>query len=559
MENSSACLLISRDSDVGLEIALTERLTRKKAAGNWPKAAIQCLETKFSGAPIDIGENRELLAPEKMENFMNERFSFFEFLERENLKNYSHHFNPKIKFVTHHLCHASAAKFMSPFSKAIIVVMDGAGTTRGDFPTDHPELKIENSPNSQNSHEECSVYLLDQGSLKCVFKRWQLLAPSRLPNSQGASEGAGMLFEKGAKYIFNSARSAGKVMGLAAFGKSIPIESKIQFLENLNWSKAYQGNSKEDWESSGRFELFANVAASIQTHFEEQLLALLSQLKERFPEYDSLILTGGCALNCTANMKALRSGLFKQVYIPPFPSDECISLGAASALYFAEKSEQWSPLPMEKQRGNFGPTSSVPTDSKILHTFEGYEVIRPDSIAEFTSHILTEGKIVGWFQGRSESGPRALGNRSILANPTIPGVKVYLNAKIKFRESFRPFGCSVPQEKVKHYFDVPEGFESPFMSFSVLPHSQFRDSFREISHIDGTSRIQTVRKSQNEVFYELLTAFGQNAGVSCVLNTSLNVMGEPIVETLADAKVFLERTPVYGIAIQDFFVVNKSR
>jgi carbamoyltransferase len=171
---------------------------------------------------------------------------------------------------------------------------------------------------------------------------------------------------------------------------------------------------------------------------------------------------------------------------------------------------------------------------------------------------LAKGLVVAWFQGRSESGPRALGNRSILANPMVAGLKDRLNAEIKFREDFRPYGCSVLQECAHEYFEVEKGFNNPYMSFAVKTRENQRRRLSQVTHIDGSSRMQTVGKAQNPLFYELIKAFGEKTGLNCLLNTSLNIMGEPIVETAEDARKFLLATPVDGMAIGRFYIQKRA-
>ena len=553
--NSSACLMRptpgNPDGRPEIELVLSERILRKKATGAWPEKAIRALGLP-EGQPLRIAENRDVHAPAHQEAALNTGFPFFDYLKASGLARFSRQFNPDVEFVPHHRCHAMAAVALSPFEKCLIVVMDGAGSLRKDFPDGLGEVDAE--PDSRDSHEECSVYLHDRGKLQGVFKRWRVFQPSVRHPEHTFSDGVGILYEKAAEYVFNSGRAAGKVMGLASFGQSVPIGDRRAYLEALDWSTAFRGKSKQEWEDSGRFAVFANLAASVQAEFEDGLFTLIARLRQQFPEVENLILTGGCALNCTANGKLLTSSGFRELFVPPFPGDECIGLGAASFLYYTRDQRPWEPLRHADQHGYFGPSRSTPTDSEVDQVFAGFEIVRPDSIETHTARLLAQGEIVAWFQGRSESGPRALGNRSILANPAIPGIKNRLNHDIKFRENFRPYGSSCPRERVEEYFDVSTGFNSPYMSFAVRPRASHAAALREVCHVDGTSRIQTVRRGQNPRFHELLWIFGAESGLACLLNTSLNIMGEPIVETLADARRFLESAPVHGLAIGDHYV-----
>lgn len=565
MDNSSACLIWPDGPKPGIELALSERLNRKKASGAWPEAAIRLLAARLGNAAVQIAENREIFSTEAFEGMLDEKFPFYDYLRRENLGRYSRHFNPDLKAITHHLCHATAAKLMSPFTKALIVVMDGAGSMRSEFAPDHPEVArplrlapfMPSGPEvSLKALEECSVYLLDAGKLDCVYKRWQVFAQNQYGDGYG--EGPGLFFENAAKFIFHCKLSAGKVMGLAPFGRATPIQDRRQYLDSLDRSLAFPGGGKARWEASPQRALYTDVAATVQASFEESLLALLSRLRELLPEYSNLILTGGCALNCSANAKILGKNLFEKIYVPPFPGDECIGLGAAASLYYASEPDAWSPLPFENQHGYFGPVDSLPSADSVLSAFAGFSVTKPPSITDYAADLLDRGKIIAWFQGRSESGPRALGNRSILASPKIPGLKDQLNGFVKFRESFRPYGASVLREFAPEYFHVAADFDSPFMSFAVRTRADYRALLQEVTHVDGTSRIQTVRTGQNSLFAELLRKFGEKSGLFCLLNTSLNVMGEPMVESVADARAFLVNVPVDGIAIGDFFIKRET-
>lgn len=559
--NSSAAVIESTaGDDLQIELLLSERLNRKKASGVWPEQVIENLQKKFNLQKAAIAENRDVIHPAKIELFLNKQFPFFEHIQSKNLGLFSSHFNPAVKWLSHHLSHASAATLMSPFEKALIVVMDGAGSSYEDFLEGDPEkhqYPVANY-NSQFPHfEECSVYLMDHGELQCVKKNWQVFLKNSKDTKHSFSEGLGSFYEKSAEFIFNDKRAAGKVMGLAAFGKAYEFQKRSLFLEDLDWKQSFQGRSKTDWEESKKFSLYANVAASVQEHFERSVLSLVTELHQKFPAYENLILMGGCALNCTTNMKIYETGFFKSIYVPPFPGDESIGLGCASYLYHQDNQNKWQPRVWEQQHGYFGSTESVPTEEQILKIFEGFEVIRPNSIDEYTAQKISEGAIVGWFQGRSETGPRALGNRSILARVDTHGLKDHLNANVKKRESFRPYGCSVLHEKAHEYFEVPKGFDNPFMSFAVKTRAQFKEAIAQVTHYDGTSRMQTVREKQNPRFHGLISEIGKRTGLACVLNTSLNVMSEPIVETVADAKKFLLNTPVNALAIGDFYIQKK--
>jgi carbamoyltransferase len=215
----------------------------------------------------------------------------------------------------------------------------------------------------------------------------------------------------------------------------------------------------------------------------------------------------------------------------------------------------------DHQHAYFGSLSTRLSDDDIeaILKARNFSYTKCHDLVDAASKALLSQQIIGWWQGRSECGPRALGNRSILAFPDRAGLKNYLNHSIKGRESFRPYGCSVLQDKAHLYFEVNQEFENPFMSFAVKVKSDFRDQLAEVTHVDQTSRMQTVRRNQNKLFYELIKKVGDQSGLYCLLNTSLNVMGEPIVETLDDALYFFEHTPVDTMFVGPFQLLRKDQ
>ncbi len=518
-----------------MQIWQTERLTRKKNSGAWPFEALKEFQN-YAGESVEliIAENRDVETPAFFENFYNEQFPFYDYLRKQKLERFSSKFNPDIKFVSHHEAHAYAALAMSPFQKSIIVVMDGAGSKAKDVKGEIGSDLL----------EECSVYLQDGVQLKAVLKRW--INHRKDNHGHIQTDGIGGIYELCSQFIFNDPNSSGKVMGLAPLGKAKKIEKRSEFLAGLKWNHSFKEKTKKDWEESSNQNYFREIAASVQEEFEKDYQSLISKLLRDFPEYDNLILAGGCALNCTNNAKLYEKKLFKNIYVLPFPGDDGIALGCASYALFSTEPNKWKPFPMEKQVSYWGPVSSDPEQGilvgKLSEMKIDFEVC--DDFISKAAIDLAEGKVLGWFQGRSESGPRALGNRSILCRPDRSGIKNYLNKNIKFREEFRPYGCSVLQEKASEYFEVDSDFENSFMSFAVKVKPKYEKVLMEVSHVDKTSRMQTIRETQNTIFYNLINSFGKITNLYCLLNTSLNIMGEPIVETIDDAIRFFETTPV---------------
>lgn len=555
--NSSVCVFENEDN---FEILLTERLSRKKASGAWPEQALQIVKNNNDLTSVEICENRDVDDTLETEQSFNKMFPFFEFLASKNLEQFSRHTNPQIEFITHHMAHAFAAAIFSPFVKCLILVIDGAGSRSTLFPKNHPEYKYlpDKKDRAYETAEERSVYKFNNGQVTCIAKKWQIFNKSTEHPLHYFSGGLGTLYEKTAEYIFNSKRAAGKVMGLAPLAdKFTEILDSEKFLNTLDWKIAYSKNDKSTWENSEHLAHYKHVALSVQNYFEQNLLNELKSLRKQYPDYTNLIITGGCALNCTTNMKILDQNVFDRVFVPPNPGDECIGLGAAYYKY-KSKNLNWKPRSFEKQHGFYGTKKDNIDANKLEDIFFGYEIIKPESISDYCAQLILDQKVIGWYQGRSECGPRALGHRSILARPDLPGIKDYLNLKIKFREQFRPYGCSVLKNKAHHYFEIPPEFENPFMSFAVKVKNDYRTQLSEVMHVDKTSRMQMVEQFQNENFYNLIQKFGDMSGLYCLLNTSLNVMGEPIVESLVDAKNFLMNVPVDGIAINDYYIRRKK-
>ncbi len=532
--NSSVCLIDGEK----VELLLTERLNRKKNSGAWPELALKYLD--LSESNLMVGENRDVHHPKVIEETQNQLFPFYEYLKKENLDRFLSH--PEIEFVTHHLCHAYAALALSPFDKSVILVMDGAGN--------------EISP---GEHEECSVFLQDGVSLSLVFQETIKFTKSKIHGDHTFGNRIGASYEKVSEFIFNSPHSSGKVMGLAPFSSAKAYENHMSFQESIPWEKRFKGKTKSEWEKCDH-SVFKSLASSVQKKLEEDYEKLIVMIKSKFPDYDNLILTGGCALNCTNNARILYQGGFKKIYVPPFPGDECIGFGLAHYLKFKEEPDSWRVVPFEEQSAYFGAVKSIPEKEVILKEFthEDYEVIFSDDICKVAADLLLKGETIAWFQGRSESGPRALGNRSILSRPDVPGLKDHLNKTIKFREDFRPYGCSVLHDKAHLYFQVEMGFDNPYMSYAIKLKNEFKDVLKEVGHVDGTSRMQTVRIGQNEKFYRLIKKFGDQSGLYCLLNTSLNIMDEPILETVSDARRFMDKNSMEYMVIGDFIIRKKK-
>lgn len=556
--------MAGKDGACGAEILLKERFTRVKADGDILTVLFDMLGAPAVSPRAVVAESSFAHRPVFYEDLLDKKVPFYQGVKARGQSLFYSRLNPRLKFLSHHYCHARSAAAMSPFEKALILVIDGSGNFDDAFSRNDPELKRFPPPVSRFGTRylaEClSVYAQDGEKLTCLDKKWHRFRTCRFRKGKVSlqlSEGLGIFYETASRYIFNSERQAGKVMGLAAFGTPAPVRDRIGFLRELDWAKAFRGRSKAEWQASPHFRLYADVSASVQAHFEESVMSVVSELSSRYPGYRNLILAGGCALNCVANMKISDSGLFDGVYVPPFPSDEGISFGAAHHLRIKAPSSarrKWRPVAWDRQTASFGSVASAPDDASVREVFSGYPMRKPANLPAVAAELLDRGLIVGWFQGRSEAGPRALGCRSLLASPFAGAVKDRLNRRIKRREDFRPYGCSVLWESSHRFFAVKPGFDSPFMSFAPLVRPEYRRRLREVIHADETSRIQTVRREQAPLFYDTIRAFERRTGIGVVLNTSLNAMGEPIVETLTDLRRFFNGVQVDAVIAGDWLI-----
>jgi carbamoyltransferase len=299
------------------------------------------------------------------------------------------------------------------------------------------------------------------------------------------------------------------------------------------------GMSDRKWETSPHRPEWEDLAWRVQEDAERILVARANWLHEKTGA-KNLCLAGGVALNCVANMKIVAETPFENVWIQPAAGDDGIAIGCAYYGHHALK---------ERTRRTF-----VMRDAFLGREYDRFDIeeaVRPAIVRLTTSRkrgpdvirdaarLLAAGKVIGWLQGRSEFGPRALGNRSILADPRRAAMKDHVNARVKHRQGFRPFAPAVLAERAGEFFEGEE--ESPFMLLVKRVRPEALDKVAAIAHVDGTARVQTVRKDDNPAFYALIHAFGEITGVPVLLNTSFNLRGEPIVETPIDAvETFLD-------------------
>lgn len=421
--------------------------------------------------------------------------------------------NSKVKKIhfDHHYTHAAGACYASSFKEAICLVMDGNGEKGSYSYYKYNEQGITRI--GYNKGHESLGFFYSIITQMCGFdyvkgEEWKVMGLSA--------------YGKIDEYIYNRIKDIYEVNGLKMKFKF--DSDKIQKL--LLEVKEYIASSEK------RDEVKIDLAYTGQLLFEEHMDSIINELHE-LGDTDNLIYTGGCALNSSYNGKITTNTPFKKVYIPSCPGDDGSSLGAAFLAYLKENPD--SRLTTNKVLSPYLGSSIEDSEIKKFlkySNFKNYQELSDDSIYKVTAKKIAEGKIVGWIQGRAEFGPRALGNRSILADPRDPDIKDRINANIKFREGFRPFAPSVLEAYGSQYF---ENFEaSPYMERTLQFKEEVTDKIPAVVHYNKTGRLQTVREALNPKFHKLITAFHKETGVPLVLNTSFNVMGKPMVHSFAD-------------------------
>ena len=561
--DSAASILI--DGKI-IAAAQEERFTRKKHDSSYPFNAVEFV-LKFSKLTLKeidyivfyekpflkferLLETYLAFAPKGFQSFSKAmpiwlRDKLFQKkMLMDELKRHDETFNQreKLRFSEHHLSHAASAFYPSPFKDAIILTADGVG----EWAT--TTIAIGNENNLEIKKE------------------------IHFPHSLGLLYSA---FTYYTGFKVNSGEY--KLMGLAPYGKPIykdkiynnliEVKDDGSFHLNqkyFNYATGLTMINKEFINLFGRKEripdkdkleqFHMDIAASIQEVTEEIMVKLVKSLKDEY-KINNLCLAGGVALNCVANGKILKENLFENIWIQPAAGDAGGSLGAALSLWHIELNNSREINKSDSMNGSYlGPEYSqneIEDDLKKLGA--NFEVLDEDEIIDKTSNKLNDGNAIGWFQGRMEFGPRALGGRSILGDPTSDTMQKILNLKVKYRESFRPFAPSVLREKVSEWFELDES--SPYMLFvakvkedKILKMSKEeeqlfgidklnikRSEIPAVTHVDYTARIQTVHRETNRKYYDLISSFNKKKNCPVLINTSFNIRGEPIVNTPSDA------------------------
>ncbi|HBR47433.1 MAG TPA: carbamoyltransferase [Afipia sp.] len=559
----SACLL--RDGEIAYAIA-KERITREKHASGFYKEVIDyCLEAE--GITLDdvdlVVRNCYILPVPEMEDRLlyQDLPGFLPEYERADAKSHPYFLSrsDKVVSISHHLAHAYSAFAVSPFEEGAIMIVDGVGSYRSDVNEPFPATDTA-TPLARESE---SYYKFSGEKLECLKKVW--MEPDRgfLSDEFYNMPGLGALYSRASTYIFGDWNKCGELMGLAPYGRHGNVKPLMQIKDNVltvpRWTselnKPYIADSGEKWETSPLMKHWEDLAWRVQDDTEKVLLARAAWLRETTGA-KNLCIAGGVALNCVANGRVARESGFENVWIQPAAGDDGIAIGCA---YYGwlEILKQPRSFVMDHSYAGRRYSDQEVSDaiSKPLVSIQTTRT-KSDNIARDTAKLLADQKVIGWFQDRSEFGPRALGNRSLLADPRKPEMKDILNSRVKHRQPFRPFAPIVLYERAKDIFEGEE--DSPFMLIAKNVRPEWRNRIPAIVHVDGTARVQTVREETNPTLYRLLKEFDALTGVPVLINTSFNVKGEPIIETPRDAVICFLTTGIDHLVMHDTLVSKNA-
>jgi carbamoyltransferase len=558
----SACLL--RDGAIAFAIA-KERITREKHSSGFYKEAIDyCL--KAEGITLDdvdlVVSNCYILpVPELEERLIYQDLpGFLPIVERSEAEKYPlfRAKSDKVRSVSHHLAHAYSAFAASPFREGVVMVVDGVGNYQSDVMETYPTKDRAASPLARESE---SYYRFEGEKLECLKKVFMEPARGMLNDEFYNMPGLGALYSRVSTYVFGDWNKCGELMGLAPYGRHEQVSHLLDMTDGKlhvpHWTTEFRQPYLMDggsWEKHPAMKHWEDVAWRVQDDTENALLARARWLRETTGA-KNLCIAGGVALNCVANGRIAREAGFENVWIQPAAGDDGIAIGCA---YYG-----W--LEILKQRRSFVMEHAYVgrpySDDEVRSALQKFlvriqvDAKRSGNICRDTAKLLADQRVIGWFQGPSEFGPRALGNRSLLADPRKAEMKDILNSRVKHRQAFRPFAPIVLAERMKEIFEGEE--DSPFMLIAKPVRPEWRDKIPAIVHVDGSARVQSVREATNPTLYRLLKEFEALTGVPVLVNTSFNVKGEPIIETPEDAINCFLATGIDNLVLHDA-VVSKT-
>ncbi len=583
--DSAACLI--KDGEI-IGAIQEERFTRIKHDESFPKNSIKYL---LEESNLKLNELDEIIFYEKpfikferiIETYLSEApfgFKFFFkslpiwikdklFLKQNIVKQFKEidiTFNKPINFSEHHYSHAASAFYASPFKEAVILTVDGVG--------------------------EWATTSVAIGNNNKIIIKDEINFPHSL----------GLLYSAFTYYLgFKVNSGEYKVMGLAPYGEPkytetilnnlIDLKENGSFRLNMKYFNYSRGltmtnkyfsklfNKEKRKEESEKLEQFhMDVAASLQVVLEKVLLKITENLSNKY-NIPNLCLAGGVALNCVANGKILEQNKFKKIWIQPASGDAGGALGSALALWYRDYVSERIVSDKDEMKGSYlGPSFKRNDILSMLNEVKAnFKEIDMNDIPKITAEYIAEGKAVGWFQGKMEFGPRALGNRSILADPRDHKMQKNLNLKIKYRESFRPFAPAILREELEEWFNL--GVDSPYMLlvadvldkikiknknqdqklFGIDKLNEVRSLIPSVTHVDFSARVQTVDKNINPIFHSLISEFKKITDCPILINTSFNIRGEPIVCTPIDAYRCFMGTELDLLVIENFILLKENQ
>ena len=466
------------------------------------------------------------------------------FILKKMLKKKFGNFNAKIKFYDHHLTHKIYGIVLSNFNNAVVLSYDGGG---------------------ENTSTEISLF--KNGQIKDLKKIYW-------PNSLGH------FYSYFTGYLgFKMLEGEYKMMGLAPYGKPIykkflreKVLSKLlnkQYKFNYtkySYHKALKNNFERiDIQSFPKVrtqnetinQKHIDLASSVQSLLEDIVIETLQEIKLKLPEVKNLVISGGCALNVTLNGKILSNKIFDKIIVPPAPHDAGCSIGSVLSYHYKNKNLNFQEDIKVKSEIMSPYLGFEYNEDEVINIFNKYsdyisfKLLKYNDIIDFTAKALSENKIIAWFQGKDEIGPRALGNRSFLANPSNEEIREIINKKIKKREPFRPFAPSVLAHEAKNYFELDQ--ESPYMNIVAKVRENKKNLIPAVVHVDGTCRVHTVSENFNKKYFDLLTKFFEKSTIPVLLNTSFNI-NEPIVSSPKDAIETFLRSDVDYLILENYVI-----
>ena len=538
-----------------------ERFSRKKFDDDFPHKAIQwCLDEScitpdqidsvaFYDKPVlkfeRLLDNYIAVAPRGLYSFLDviPKWIHRRLWIKNDIKKSLKGFKGDIIFPQHHLSHAAHAFYTSPFEESAILTIDGVGewstTSYGYAKNDN--IKITNDirwPHSLGLFYSAFTYFLgfkvNEGEYKLMGlssygkpKYYDLIMENLIDVKDDGSIHLNMEY-----FAF----TYDKVMTSKKFSKLFGIAPKLKNEKTL--------------------QIHFDIGASAQKVLEDVILKMVNYIHSK-TKMKNLCIGGGVALNGVANYKILKEGPFENIHIPPSPGDAGSAVGAAQYLYYIyhkNSKNTYDNAQLVKENVYVGPSFSNEKIKSFLDSKNiRYESFDQITLLKKTAQLIADGNIVGWYQGKMEWGPRALGNRSILADPRNEKMKDILNEKIKHRESFRPFAPSIMEEFTSEYFDID--VFSPYML--MVAKVKQPNKIPAVTHVDGTARLQTVSSKSNPLYYNLIREFYSITKVPVIINTSMNVMGEPIVNTPEQAYNMILKTDMDYLVMGNYLVVRR--